>query len=529
MKPTRLFLALIALITACSGADPIDSPAPDPSPADQTTPHFLQAPRLTLAPNEDTPLAASLEALTDEPASIEVEVSDGQRTWSIPASSLAVSHRLTLLGFSPGKSHQIRVRARDEAGNLGEWPEALEAVTEPLPVGFPTFTVQSDPERMEPGITLFRIRGREAQASFGTYILAVDEVGRIVWLHRGDATDVKKSSDGNLLILGGGSIRKIDFLGNVLQEWGTESDPGGPGAIPIANRGFHHEVLEMSDGNLVALGLEARAFSDYPSSASDPAAPTETANVVGDVVVEFTPGGEIVRQHRLLDMIDPYRINYSSLGGIYNAQFPELAGGTRDWSHGNAVVYDAEDDSFLVSMRHQDAVVKFRRSTGELIWILGPHENWDSAAFGSYLLAPLNQQPGFFWPYHQHAPMILPNRNILLFDNGNFRASPFDAKLPDEENYSRAVEYRIDESAMTIEKIWEYGEEEGIYADFVGDADYLPQTGNVLIAFGGIKTPEGYRARLIEVNRSGAPEKVFDLSLNEPHFFVYRALRYPSL
>jgi hypothetical protein len=527
MKPIRLLLLLLAF-TACSNS----APELDPNPIisdDQVPPKFLEAPLLTLAPNPDTPLAALLEAKTDEPASLDITVDDGERAWSIPLSPFSEVHRLTVLGFRPGRSHQVRIRAQDHAGNVAEWPEALEAITEPLPADFPPFVVQSSVTKMEPGITLFRIRGRDARESFGTYVLAVDEEGEIVWLHRGAATDVEKSSDGNLLILGGNRISKIDFLGNVLQEWGTESDPGGPAAIPLANRGFHHEVLEMENGNLVALGLEARSFPNYPSSDSDPSAPTDTANVVGDVVLEFSPGGEILREFKLLDMIDPYRIGYSSLIGLYNAQFPELSGGTRDWSHGNAVVYDPIDDAFLVSMRHQDAVVKFRRSSGELIWILGPHENWDAATFGSLLLTPLNPGSGIFWPYHQHAPMILPNRNILLFDNGNFRASPFDTKLPDDQNYSRAVEYRIDESAKTIEKVWEYGQEEGLYADFVGDADYLPKTGNVLITFGGIKTPEGYRAKLIEVSKESPAEKVFELSVDEPNFFVYRALRYPSL
>ncbi|HKX12633.1 MAG TPA: aryl-sulfate sulfotransferase, partial [bacterium] len=433
-----------------------------------------------MAPNPDTPLSALLEAKTDEPASLQITVDDGERAWAIPVSPFSEIHRLTVLGFQPGRNHQVRIRAQDQAGNVTEW-SALDAVTEPLPPDFPSFSVQSTVSKMEPGITLFRITGRDARVDFGTYAMAVDEEGKIVWLHRGDVVDMEKSSDGNLLIQGGKRISKIDWLGNILQEWGSDADPGGPGAIPVDTRAFHHEVLEMGDGNLAALSLEVRSLPDYPTSDSDPLAPTETAAVVGDVVLEFTLSGEILREYKLLDMIDPYRIAYFSLVGLYNAIFPEFPGGTRDWSHGNALVYDSKDDAFLVSMRHQDAVIKFRRSNGELIWIMGPHENWDVVEFGPYLLAPTNLGAGFFWQYHQHAPMILPNRNILLFDNGCFRASPFDTRLPDDQNYSRAVEYRIDESAMTIEKVWEYGEEEGLYADFVGDADYLPRTGNVLI------------------------------------------------
>jgi hypothetical protein len=52
--------------------------------------------------------------------------------------------------------------------------------------------------------------------------------------------------------------------------------------------------------------------------------------------------------------------------------------------------------------------------------------------------------------------------------------------------------------------------------------DYQPQTGNVLITFGG-RQP----ARLIEVTRTTPAQKVFDLTLFEN--FTYRSERLPSL
>jgi hypothetical protein len=46
---------------------------------------------------------------------------------------------------------------------------------------------------------------------------------------------------------------------------------------------------------------------------------------------------------------------------------------------------------------------------------------------------------------------------ILIYDNGNER-SYGDPVLP-ENNYSRAVEYRVDEQSMEIEQVWQYGKE----------------------------------------------------------------------
>ena len=112
----------------------------------------------------------------------------------------------------------------------------------------------------------------------------------------------------------------------------------------------------------------------------------------------------------------------------------------------------------------------------------------------------------------------------MIFDNGNNRASPFDAILPDADNFSRAVEYSIDADTKEVELVWEYGqfEEETLYTFFIGDADYMPLTGNALITFGGTQP-----ARLIEVTRTTPAIKVFDLAL--PGNFSYRSERLPSL
>jgi hypothetical protein len=217
-----------------------------------------------------------------------------------------------------------------------------------------------------------------------------------------------------------------------------------------------------------------------------------------------------------------------------------------DWVHTNAVIQDPNDGSIIVSVRHQDAVVKFAPATGELIWILGPPENW-TTTYQPFLLNPVGAP--FTWQYHQHAPLVSPNNTLMLFDNGNYRASPFDGTTPFEalyplDNYSRAVEYRIDETTMEVEQIWEYGPDidEVLYANFVGDVDWTETTGNVLITYGGtrvmggVSNPDagfgGVTARLIEVDHQQPANKVFDLLVFDPQAIqamVYRSERIGSL
>jgi hypothetical protein len=195
-----------------------------------------------------------------------------------------------------------------------------------------------------------------------------------------------------------------------------------------------------------------------------------------------------------------------------------------DWAHANAVIYDDNDDSFMISIRHQDAVIKIARTSGALRWILAPPANW-SPELEPYLLTPVGDP--FEWPYHQHAPMLTSNGTVVMFDNGNHRASPPDPGVGDSENYSRAVEYAIDEEAMTVEQVWEYGasSDERLYSDFIGDADQLPSTGNVLIVFGGIGFIDGERAdtsdthnfaaRILEVSHESPARKLFELRIDD--------------
>ena len=83
--------------------------------------------------------------------------------------------------------------------------------------------------------------------------------------------------------------------------------------------------------------------------------------------------------------------------------------------------------------------------------------------------------------------------------------------MPPEENFSRAVEFAVDETNGTVRQLWSYGDADGerLFAGFQGGAFRMPKTGNTFITYGGICSVEGkpttepngadIRARLIEV------------------------------
>ena len=292
--------------------------------------------------------------------------------------------------------------------------------------------------------------------------------------------------------------------------------------------------------------MELRTVENYPTSDIRPCRPLETAVIAADTVVEFSPdNGTILNEWHLIDILDPHRIRIRFSTGCWNTTSPEIEEGTREWAHANAVIHDPSDDSIIVSLRHQDAVVKFSRQTGQIIWILGTHNNWDPAQFGSFLLDPVGEP--FLFQYHQHAPEVTDEGTILLYDNGNYKATPFDPILPATENFSRAVEYSIDEDTKEVTQVWEFGQfDDPIrYAPFIGDADTQPLTGNVLITHGGVTTDaEGLPSDgiptsklsvyLIEVTHTDPAEKVFELSIVDPTpetangWMTYRAERLPA-
>ena len=480
----------------------------------------LNGPTLTMNPNGITPLAGVVEMETDTAVQTELTITDGIDLWTVTFSA-AQMHYLPVLGLKPDRTYTVEVRLQP-----GGFVDNVIAVTNPLPVDFPMLTVVSNPLEMEPGYTLLDSFTRPGDDVTPSYPMIVDSAGNVVWYGDDPSLHVRairQLENGNLFFRGGSSAKEMDLLGN----WKPPVVLLKPGA------GLHHDLTPTVMGTYLSLDKVSVEVTDYPTSTTDPGAPTQTTNIRDEPAVEFFPDGTLREQWLLTDLIDPIRIGYYSLRNSPQGY---------DWAHANAVIHDPVDDAIIVSLRHQDAVIKFSRSTGELIWILGNHNNW-SAEFAPYLLNPVNSP--FRWQYAQHAMMLTGEHNLVLFDNGNFRASPFDGNpvVPDEENFSRGVEYEIDEESMEVRQIWEYGEfvAEPLYSRYISDADWQPTTGNVMITFGGVNYVGGVpsadlglgtdHARIIEVTDDVVPTVVFELKLYNPSGSIglYRSERIPSL
>jgi hypothetical protein len=468
------------------------------------------------------PLACKLQLSTDVDTRISVDVMAGTDYWSRDFYDFNTTHSLILVGFKPNQTNVIMVTLHDRQRNMVSL-DPLYFQTAPLPTDFPRITLRTNqPSRMEPGYTLFRAQNNGAKA----YMIIVDNQGKVVWYSdTASNVDVRQRPNGNLFFYNSTNFYEMNLFGEVVKTW----------TRPTGWNIDQHDGVPTDHGTILYLSTGTLTVTNFPGSAIISNAPRKTISMTHQPVVEMSMTSTNFTVWRTIDMIDPRHITY-----LYN-------GGTSgvDYEHSNALIEDPRDDSIIVSMRHQNAIIKFSRS-GELKWILGPHPNY-APEYEQYLLTPVGTP--FEWNYGQHAPKITPQGTLLVYDDGNFRSSPYDAQVGDSTNYTRAVEYAINEDTMEVSQVWEYGSNavDRIFTPSVGDVDWLPKTGNVLISFANITYLNGARpspysvvatmVRYKEVTHDDPADVVFDLELfdrtnTSPSYsgcFGYRSDRIPDL
>lgn len=492
-------------LTACT---------PDPTAYDPLV--FVDPPELVQGDDPDAPLVYRLRATLSRPAGLVVDVSSGRR-FELPEAEV---HFTVLVGWPAGEHLDVHIASLDGAVAV------LRTVdTPPLPPGFPPLAVvASEPDGMEPGDTLFAAnRGGTGTES---WIVRVDPAGRVVWwLHDpGQVLGLAPLDDGNLAYLTDkATLRVVDPEGREIRAWHAEGhgEPDLPG-VPA----LYHDLVALPDGAFAVVSFELREVTGYPSSERDPTAPPAPATVVSTTVLELDAAG-VRSTLRLGDLLDPLRIGYDGVAGTYWDSWLPDVDDPKDWGHGNGLFYDPVEDRLLISLRNQDAVLSVPRETGEVQWVVAPEANW-RAPWDARVLAWIDSPGGP--AYHAHGPNLTAEGTLLLFDNGNGRASVGERPLPDARNASRALELRVDPVAGTVSELWEYGpdREDRPFCVSHGGAEALDRTHHVLVTFGHVQDapPGAPTARIVEVDRTG--HVFFELGVGggeDPEWTVFRALR----
>ncbi|MFT3903447.1 MAG: aryl-sulfate sulfotransferase [Niabella sp.] len=386
--------------------------------------------------------------------------------------------------------------------------------TEPLPVtGFPVIKViSSQPKKMEPGMNLIGYPGMsELDVSLPYF---VDAEGNIRWIlllksspelqKLSSSVGFKRTKKGTFITGDQSQARivEIDMFGNLLRQWDLKK----------SGYAFHHEVTESKNGNYLVTVTKSSARL------------TDGKPRIYDFIIELNPfDNSIVKEWDLATMVDTTRYIKSGESDLP----PEYAQNPTNWAHNNAITEIGDD--LLATLRFQ-GIISYTRS-GNLRWIISPHKDW-GAKYRPYLLNPVDEKgnavtdpavingdaatEGFDWPWGMHSPVVLPDNNILVFDNGYNRNWIANSKR--DKNYSRIVEYKISESNRTVQQVWSYGKELGAggFSSALSGVQYLTVTNNVLFCPGmGVPTSIGTGGKVIEIDLQ-TKEVIFEMEIATP-------------
>lgn len=453
---------------------------------------------IVLNPVGNAPLSAMISIETSVNTKVEIRVlgknglkSDVSKTFS----NIGTAHKIPVFGLYAGYNNIVHLTLYDEKGTmLGT--SGVYIQTKQLHSDLPTVRVDVpyNGERSDMHIVSYYGHGGESTPQ---EVFIFDKYGDIRWyldftnhsilskLHYQDGVEMLRN--GNLYFgdVSTHTIYEVDFFGDIVNTW------------PMPGYKFHHHVLELPNGNFLITATK------------------ENVSTYNDYIIEIDRNSKsIVTTWNLQESLQKSRDAW-----ITN---------TTNWIHVNAVEYDAASDCIIISGRNQ-GLAKITRDN-KVKWILSTHNGWDKAGDGTdlttKLLHPLTKDgmvitdtsilngrvnhTDFEWSWYQHAPKLLPNGNLLVFDNGDNRNFTGNLK------YSRAVEYRIDEGAMTIAQVWQYGKQRGqeTFSDIVSDVDYYQETNTVVFTPGSVTWPSS-RGKIVEVNRM-AGNVVFEVTVLPP-------------
>ncbi|MBR8461955.1 aryl-sulfate sulfotransferase [Campylobacter sp. faydin G-105] len=416
--------------------------------------------------------------------------------------------------------------------------------------------------------------GGALEWDYESYVWAVDGKGDIRWFLKTDEfrdpDNIKKK--GNMMgfdqtangdIIWGQSqmMNRYDLMGRKIFQR----------ELPKSYIDFSHHMEETSNGTF----LLRVASADYKR------ADGKNVRSVRDVIIELDANGNVIDEWKIMDILDPYRdvnllaldqgavclnVDASKAGQTASkeemedekASFGDVTGvGVgRNWAHINSVNYDAHDDSIIISVRNQSAVVKITRDK-KVKWILASKEGWtgelakkvltpidskgnkiDCGASGSKCPGYENEKGGFDYTWTQHTAYKVNEKSkgdkvhISVFDNGDSRGMEQPAMI--NMKYSRAVEYVVDEKNMTVEQVWEYGKQRGFewYSPITSVTEYIPSRNTMFIysATAGLGDVAAFRAGkaqltpYLEEIKYGTQEVEFEMKFVNSNTIGYRSL-----
>lgn len=433
-------------------------------------------------PSGLAPLTARLEFSSKSPTILSILVI-GKNPISGTTNDFVINHKDAILGLYPNQLNIVIITVIDDMSRF--MMDTLYIQTSKIYDGIPDINIETNLFGSNETNLYFSDLHFGNSGKFSSHPIVFDTDGIVRWsLDLSDfgsiTMPVKELENGNIFFGHESGVYEYDKLGFMINSWLT------PGYR------VHHDVVEMPNGNILA------AVQKYGTTIVKGGS---TIASTDDHIIELSRGsGVVIKEWDVRKYLDVNRIDVGDGGG--------------DWFHMNGLSYSEVDDCIIVSGRNQ-GVIKINRND-ELIWILAAQKGWGNGGRdGSgnpttpYLLQAVDNsgtpfensvQQGdasdasFDWGWGQHAPQILSNGNLMLFDNGYNRQ--FGATAP----YSRGVEYKIVESSKTIQQVWTFGESRGnsSFSPIISNSYFYDKSQTVVFAPGFINDGVS-RAKVVEL------------------------------
>jgi hypothetical protein len=274
-------------------------------------------------------------------------------------------------------------------------------------------------------------------------------------------------------------IREVDLAGNTVRELTMDalnqklaaSSLRDSAGNPYQLKSFHHDVLALPNGHWVLLTTLAKTISNLQGY-------SQPTTVLGDALVDVDPNFNPDWAWSAFDHLD---INRRPMN------FP-------DWTHSNGLLYSSDDHNLLLSIRHQNWIVKIDfndgHGSGNVLWRLGEG--------GDFKLAGGTDPTDWFYAQHGMNYFTTNTTGVFrlgVFDNGNDRLFPAPTgqvicqpgALVNSRCYSTVPVVEVDEANRTATLVTHYVPPPNFFSFFGGDVERLAN-GDVHIDFSSSAT-----------------------------------------
>ncbi|GDX80598.1 hypothetical protein LBMAG42_24090 [Deltaproteobacteria bacterium] len=413
---------------------------------------------LRLEPNARVPTAvvATWESNGHEGETfVEYGLTEGALDRRTPAGTEAEA---TALALTAGRTWFVRAVTVDELGERWESGTASVDVAAP-PTALPGFTINDRDDAAIDASALIFVTLIEDN---GSWIVGLNRDGEAAWWYESEGQisipSIHPAANGQGLMFTHHSEQEGKPKAGLLRM----SFDGVEQALTVGDG--HHDVAQLPDGRIAWIRNENPTGVVLEGGA--------TADLSVDTLVENDEGAPEEDAEVRFSFLDDYPHTPWDTCSHFSE---EGQGGGADYTHANSVMYDPDRDALLVMTKNLDALTAVDRSTGSVLWQAGGRYgdllDVDGDVVGNGPQAWQVDGPNHTWWSHSHMSHFWGD-GFLVFDNGYHHAVMS----------SRVVEYAIDPEAHTLQKVWEFPSETGVFNPLLGDARRLPN-GNTLVSW----------------------------------------------